>query len=303
MALDTTNADALAGAAFVDVTASALGWSDQSVDLYGRAMQRANQALLLNPDQATAHYVKARLIMMKAKPNDATSANEVIAEAEASLRADPSLDGAYWAMAVGEQLLGRYEQSMSDLEQAMRISTRDAGIGLWRMEMGRDLLALRRIRGGSPGRPQGHRLGVSNGDYLMPGLAAFYAAADKTPEAKAMLAEALKVNPKLSHAFASTGDERLCSNPTSRRPRLRPEEIAREIYTMPAPPALQAAAANSFDTAAVPARVAENRGVRRSRALGRSLALSRRLARAKQRRYGFCVAWVQARPHGAWGAR
>ena len=31
------------------------GWSDQSVDsvdLYARAIQRANQALLLNPDQA-----------------------------------------------------------------------------------------------------------------------------------------------------------------------------------------------------------------------------------------------------------
>jgi hypothetical protein len=54
-------------------------------------MQRANQALLLNPDQATAHYTKARLIMFKAKPNDAASANEIIAEAEALLRADPSL--------------------------------------------------------------------------------------------------------------------------------------------------------------------------------------------------------------------
>ena len=200
MALDPTNADALAGAAFVDVTASALGWSDQSVDLYGRAMQRANQALLLNPDQATAHYVKARLIMMKAKPNDAASANEVIAEAEASLRSDPSFAGAYWAMAVGEQLLGRYEQSMSDLEQAMRISPRDAGIGLWRMEMGRDLLALRRfeaaVQEGLKAIDSEYRTAISYAS-----LAAFYAAADKTPEAKAMLAEALKVNPKLSVAW------------------------------------------------------------------------------------------------------
>ena len=71
------------------------GWSDQSADLYARAMQRANQALLLNPDQATAHYTKARLIMFKAKPNDAASANEIIAEAEAALRADPSFAVAY----------------------------------------------------------------------------------------------------------------------------------------------------------------------------------------------------------------
>ena len=198
--LDPANADALAGAAFVDVQDYTYGWSNQSVDLYARAMQRANQALLLDPDQATAHYVKARLIMTKAKPNDAASANEVIAEAEASLRADPSFAGAYWAMAVGEQLLGRYEQSMSDLEQAMRISPRDAGIGLWRVEMGRDLLALRRyeaaVQEGLKAIDSEYRTAISYAS-----LAAFYAAADKTPEAKATLAEAMKLNPKLSVAW------------------------------------------------------------------------------------------------------
>ena len=106
--------------------------------------QRANQALLLNPDQAGAHYTKARLIMFKAKANDAGSANEIIAEAEAALRADPSFARAYWPMAVGEMLLGHYEQSMSDLQQAMKISPRDANIGMWHMEMARALLALTR---------------------------------------------------------------------------------------------------------------------------------------------------------------
>ena len=166
LTLDPTNADALAGAAFVDSTDYALGWSDQSVDLYARAMQRANQALLLNPDQATAHYAKARLIMFKAKPNDAASANEIIAEAEASLRADPSFARAYWPMAVGERFLGRYEQAISDLEQAMRISPRDSSIGVWHMEMGRDAPGAASIRCGGPGRPQGHRLGVSHGPVL-----------------------------------------------------------------------------------------------------------------------------------------
>jgi adenylate cyclase len=90
LALDPANADALAGAASVDSSEYSSGWSDQSADVYSRAMQRANQALLLDPNQAAAHYTKALLIMFKAKRNDATSANEIIAEAEASLRADPS---------------------------------------------------------------------------------------------------------------------------------------------------------------------------------------------------------------------
>jgi adenylate cyclase len=146
LTLDPTNADALAGAAFVDSSDYVLGWSDQSVDMYARAMQRANQALLLDPDQATAHYTKARLIIFRAKPNDAASANEIIAEAEASLRADPSFAGAYWAMAQGEMFLGRYEQSISNLEQAMRISPRDSSIGVWHMAMGRDWRCVEPMR-------------------------------------------------------------------------------------------------------------------------------------------------------------
>jgi hypothetical protein len=61
--------------------------------MYARAMQRAKQALLLDPDQATAHYTKARLIIFTTKPNNAASADEIIAEAEASLSADPSFAG------------------------------------------------------------------------------------------------------------------------------------------------------------------------------------------------------------------
>ena len=48
LTLNSANADALAGAAWVDAFDYSQGWSDQGVDLYARAMQRANQALLLN---------------------------------------------------------------------------------------------------------------------------------------------------------------------------------------------------------------------------------------------------------------
>jgi adenylate cyclase len=197
--LDPTNADALAGTAFVDHSDYIFGWSDQ-VDLYARAMQRANQALLLDPDQPWAHYVKTQLIAFRAKPNDATSANEIIAQAEATLRADPSFARAYLAMAFGEELLGRYEQAMSNLEQAMRISPHDPNLGVWHLEMGRALLGLRQydaaVQEGLKAIDSGYRHALS---YA--GLAAFYMAANKAPEAKAAMAEAMKLNPKLSVAW------------------------------------------------------------------------------------------------------
>jgi tetratricopeptide (TPR) repeat protein len=200
MTLDPTNADALAGAAFIDAGDFANGWYDRTPDLYARAMQRANQAILLDPDQARAHHAKALLIMFKAKPDDSSSATEIISEAEASLRADPSFASAYLPMAVAEGLLGNQEQAMSDLKQAMRISPSDSSIGVWYMEMGRQLMYLRRydeaIQEGLKAVDSGYRTVLA---YTA--LAAFYASADKMPEAKSALAQAVNLNPRLSVAW------------------------------------------------------------------------------------------------------
>ncbi len=200
LTLDPNNADALAGAARIDAVEAAFGSSNKSADLYARAMQRADQALLIDPSQARAHFTKALLIMFKARANDAASANEIIAEAEASLRANPSFPWGYWPMAVGEMLLGHYEQAISELQQAMKISPRDPNIGIWHMEIGRALLALTRydaaVQEGLKAIDSGYRTPQS---YA--GLAAFYAAADKMPEAKAAMAEAMKLEPELSVAW------------------------------------------------------------------------------------------------------
>src|ERR1700678_3040500 len=200
LTLDPTSADPLAAAAFTEATSYANGWYDPSADPYARAMQRADQALLLNPDQAVAHLAKDLLIMFKTKPDDAGSANEIISESEASLRADPSLANAYLTMAIGDQFLGHYEQAISDLKRAIRISPRDSYIGIWDMQIGLELLALGRhdesIQEGLKAVDSGYHTVLS---YTA--LAAFYAAADRAPEAKAALAEAMKLNPKLSLAW------------------------------------------------------------------------------------------------------
>jgi adenylate cyclase len=200
LTLDPANADALAGAALVDSSDYVFGWSDQSTDVYARAMQRAEQALLLDPNQPYAHYTKSLLILYKTKPNDAASANEIIAEAEATLHADPSFARGYFTMAIGDELLGHYEQSISHLEQAIRISPRDSQIGIWHSEMGRNLLGLRRTDAAVQEGLKAIDLGARS-VFQYASLAAFYVAADKAPEAKAALAEAMKLNPKLSVAW------------------------------------------------------------------------------------------------------
>ena len=128
----------------VDMRDTFYGWSEQPADTYARALQRANQAIRLNPNQPYAHYVKATLLMYKLRKDDTASANETITEAEASLRPISSFALAYLPLAVGEELLGRYEQGLSNMEPALRISPRDPAVPIWRQQMGRELLGLRR---------------------------------------------------------------------------------------------------------------------------------------------------------------
>ena len=68
------------------------------------------------------------------------------------------------------------------------------------MQMGRALLGLRRtdaaVQEGLKAIDLGYRSAYT---YMV--LAASYAAADRAPEAKAALAEAMKLNPKLSVAW------------------------------------------------------------------------------------------------------
>ena len=97
-------------------------------------------------------------------------------------------------------LLGLYEQAMAHLQQAMRISPRDSNLGLWHYGIGRDLLGLRRYDAAVQEGLKAVDLGYGT-YYSYAALAAFYAAADKLPEAKAALAEAMKQNPKLSVAW------------------------------------------------------------------------------------------------------
>jgi adenylate cyclase len=115
-------------------------------------------------------------------------------------------------MAVGHEFLGHYEQAISDLEQAIKISPRDSNLGVWQTEMGRALLGMGRtdaaVQEGLIGIDSGFRTVMS---YTA--LAAFYAAADKMPEAKATMAEAMKLNPKLSVAWFDARTPSLINSP------------------------------------------------------------------------------------------
>ena len=82
------------------------------------------------------------------------------------------------------------------------------------MEKGRAHPGAASNRCGAPGKGlKAINSGVSADVGLHLALAAFYAAADKMPEAKAALTEAVKFNPKLSAAWRRAHQPRVFGSP------------------------------------------------------------------------------------------
>lgn len=93
--------------------------------------------------------------------------------------------------------LGRFMQAKADAERAMRLSPRDPFIGLFHNLTGSAELGL----GHFDVAVDGYRKAIDSGFrtwFVYAGLSAAYAQAGKIGEAKAALAEARRLNPKLT---------------------------------------------------------------------------------------------------------
>ena len=195
--IDPNNADAVAGLADADLRDHINGWNDPHIDVAARAMAEAERAIALDPDYGEAYYIKADLLGYAMKPGDQVMGNEGLAAAEAALRNNPSFAPGYYASAIIEVNLGRYEQAISHLQQAIRLSPRDYLLGSWLMWMGRAHFGLHQYDaavqdclksidfGFRPFRP-----------YLV--LAAAYSANGDDGGAKSAMDSARLANPKLS---------------------------------------------------------------------------------------------------------
>ena len=159
--IDQNLADAVAGLADTDLRDHINGWTDPHVDVAARAMAEAERAIVLDPDYAEAYYIKADLLGYAMKPGDQVVGNEGLAAAEAALRNNPSFAPGYYASAIIEVNLGRYQQAISHLQQAIRLSPRDYLLGSWLMWMAPRTFRASTIRRCRTGRPEVCRLRLS----------------------------------------------------------------------------------------------------------------------------------------------
>jgi adenylate cyclase len=135
--------------------------------------------------------------LVKAYYLSRTRPSEALGAADAGLAINPNFVLLYVPRGSAENFLGRFDQAKADAEQAMRLSPRDPYIGLFHTEMGNAELGLGHVDAAIEAFHQ-----AIDSDYrpyfVYANLSAAYAQAGKMDEAKAALAEARRLNPKLT---------------------------------------------------------------------------------------------------------
>ena len=166
-------------------------------DYEAKILGQADRAIALAPDNVWAYNAKSLYLVETQRASEGLS----VADAGLAIKADdPPL---YRARGVAENVLGRYEQAISDVQQAMRLSPRDPRIGLWLDDLGNAELGL----GHFDAAVEEYRKAIDAGwRAYQPyrGLTAAYALEGKTEEAKSALAEARRLNPQLTLKWQQT---------------------------------------------------------------------------------------------------
>jgi adenylate cyclase len=189
--IDPNDPDALAGAAYTHFQDFALGWPNPEIDYEAKVLGQADRAIALAHDNLWAYYVKANYLALTKR------ANEAVASADAGLAIDPNFVQLYVARALAENFLGRFEQAISDVQHAMRLSPHDPEVGVWRGLLGMAELGQQHY---DAAVDEEHRAidGGFRPFYVYSDLAAAYALSGKMDQAKTALAESRRLNPKLT---------------------------------------------------------------------------------------------------------
>jgi adenylate cyclase len=189
--LDPGNAEAYAGIAYCYMRDLVNGWIDPGTDYAALVIGAADQALAIDSGNAMAAYAKGLFL---ATTGRFAEAKTVI---EAALQRNPNFAPLYDTLSITHNGRGEYEQAISDLENAVRLSPHDPQLGIWEYHHGLADLGL----GHSAEAVDEERRAIDDGFgtyWPHQALAAAYALLGRDSEAKAELAESSRLNPHVT---------------------------------------------------------------------------------------------------------
>jgi adenylate cyclase len=189
LAIDPNYPDALAGDAMTYMVDYLYGWSPAGTDYDEKVIGQADRAIALAPDDVRGYYPKSVYLRMSNR------ANEAVQVANDGLAVNPNSNQLYGARSAAEVSLGRFEQAKSDAQESIRLSPRDPQVGLRYITLGDAEVGLGHLDAAIEEYQKAVDVGYHNRVVNMAGV---YALQGKMDEAKAVLAEALRANPKLT---------------------------------------------------------------------------------------------------------
>jgi adenylate cyclase len=189
--LDPNDAVALTGVANAYFAEDVFGWSNSDADYEGKILGQLDRAITLDPGYMYAYRTKSWYLGFTQR------FDEGIRAANAGLAVNPNYADLYSARAGAEISLGRFEQAKSDVRQAMRLSPHDPNLGLWITQLGDAEIGAGNVDASVVEYERAYDSGYRP-YFVHANLAAAYALQGKMDEAKSELAEAIRLNPKLT---------------------------------------------------------------------------------------------------------
>jgi adenylate cyclase len=174
-----------------DVFEYAFGWTNPETDYDAKILGQADRSIALSRDNMHTYSAKSSYLALSLRPNDG------LRVANAGLVINPNYAPLYAIRGNAEMYLRQFEQARSDVEQAMRLSPRDPRIGLWHNLMAGAELGLGHFDAAIDEANKAIDAGWRS-FYSYQNLAVAHALKGDIDQAKAPLAEARRLNPKLS---------------------------------------------------------------------------------------------------------
>ena len=188
--IDPNDADALAGEAECYMR-EYFYFANPETDYDAKVIGQADRAIALAPENMRAYRAKGAYLFISRR------ADQSLRTADAGLAINPNYAALYGVRSNAKSSLAQFEQAKSDAQQAMRLSPRDPLIGLFHVQLGDAELGLGHFDAAIDeyhnATDSGYRPFVAYSN-----LAAAYALEGKIDEAQSALAEARRLNPKIT---------------------------------------------------------------------------------------------------------
>jgi adenylate cyclase len=189
--IDPDDPEALGGDAATYLNEKLFGWANPETDYEAKVLGQADRAIALAPRTAWNYSTKSVWLTMTGHPK------EGLGVADAALAINPNYAAEYSYRAYAETALNQFEQAKSDLQQAMRLSPLDPRMGAFHDKMAWAELGLGHFDAAIEESSRAIDVG-SKAWFTYLCLATAHGLKGDIEDAKAPLAEARRLNPKLS---------------------------------------------------------------------------------------------------------